>query len=218
MKRINMAGGVALLAMAFWTTGCATNRGIMDVRVQVAPDTPSAKVVKIVSVTDNRVFELKPKSASIPSLKDGGIDNKAITSRAIARKRNAYGKALGDIVLPEGRTVCELVKESLTRSFREKGYSVIEPTAPGADKAIPVQAEILQFWSWFTPGFWALSLEFEATVEIKADQVLLHGQDQKVRGYVQLHSQAATTKAWMNTIQKGLQDLNEKVKAELRAP
>lgn len=218
MKLRKATIGAALTAVTVLATGCATNRGILDVRVPAVPNPSASKVVKIVSVTDNRVFELKPKTASVPSLKDKAINDKSITSRAIARKRNAYGKALGDIVLPEGRTVCDLVKESLTQSLREKGYSVVEPTAPGADKAIPVQAEIQQFWSWFTPGFWALSLEFEAIVNLKADQILVHGQEQKVRGYVQLHSQAATTRAWVNTIQKGLEDLNGKTKAELRAP
>ncbi len=218
MKLRKAAIGAGLAAVAVWATGCATNRGILDVRVPSVPDPSSAKAVKIVSVTDNRVFELKPKTASVPSLKDKAINDKSITSRAIARKRNAYGKALGDIVLPEGRTVCDLVKESLTQSLREKGYSVVEPTAPGADKAIPVQAEIQQFWSWFTPGFWTLSLEFEAIVNIKAGQILVHGPEQKVRGYVKLHSQAATTRAWVNTVQKGLEDLNGKTKEELRAP
>ena len=103
---------ISVAALLLLVSGCATNRGIIDVRVTPTPDPQGKVMVKIVRVTDQRTFELRPDVASIPSLKDGQIDNKAITSRAIARKRNGYGKALGDILLPEGRTVEDLVEEA----------------------------------------------------------------------------------------------------------
>ena len=196
-------------------SGCATNRGIMDVRLDVPQNPSSGKAVKIVRVTDRRVFETAPRTASVPSLKGNEIDDKAITSRAIARKRNGYGKALGDILLPEGRTVEDLVRESLTKSFREAGYRVVE-NEDGA-KAVPIEADIDQFWSWFSPGFWALSLEFEAKVQVKGD-VPSYQNGKSVRGYVLLHSQAATTAAWQNTIQKGLDNFAAEVKGGLAAP
>lgn len=202
----------AALAMAAFGSGCATNRGIMDVQLDVPLDPASGQAVKIVRVTDLRKFELAPRAPSVPSLKGGEIDDPAITSRAIARKRNGYGKALGDILLPEGRTVEDLVRESLTKALREAGYRVV--AAEGTAKAIPIEADIEQFWSWFTPGFWALSLEFEAKVQIKGN-LPSYKDGSLVRGYVLLHSQAATTAAWQNTIQKGLDNLGDEFKAGL---
>jgi hypothetical protein len=64
-------------------------------------------------VTDRRVFEVNPRQANIPSLmNDAEIKNPAITARAVARKRGGFGKTLGDVgdvLLPEGRTVTNVV-------------------------------------------------------------------------------------------------------------
>ena len=197
-------------------SGCATNRGILDVRINGIQNPDSGPAVTIVRVTDNRVFEAAPRTPSVPSLKGGEIGDKAITSRAIARKRNAYGKALGDILLPEGRTVENVVREALVKSFREAGYRVIEDAARSEDKdkAMRIEADIEQFWSWFTPGFWAVSLEFEAKVKIKGD-VPPFKNGETVRGHVQLHTQAAGPRAWLNTINKGIDAFIAEVKNSL---
>jgi hypothetical protein len=190
---------------------------MLDVRVEVPDNSASGQAVKIVRVTDQRQFEKAPKVASIPSLKGGEINNEAITLRAIARKRNSFGKAMGDILLPEGRTVEDLVKEALTKSFRQAGYRVLDHTAPNADTATPVEADIEQFWSWFTPGFWAVSLEFEANVNVKGD-IQPFDEGEAVRGYVKLHSQAAGSRAWMNTLNKGIDAFVQECTQILKAP
>lgn len=197
-------------------SGCATNRGVLDVRINKLQNPASGRTVTILRVTDNRVFEESPSIPSIPSLKGGEIGNKAITSRAIARKRNGYGKALGDILLPEGRTVENVVQEALVKSFREAGYRVIDDTTElkDNDKAVPIEADIEQFWSWFTPGFWAVSLQFEAKVKIKGD-VLGFNDGETVRGYVKLHTQGAGSRAWLSTINKGMEAFIEEVKKHL---
>jgi hypothetical protein len=216
MKKSNMAWLVLLLmSLVFFGAGCATTRGIVDVQLYVPSDPGSGKAVTIVRVTDIRKFEEAPRDPSIPSLKGSEIGDKTITSRAIARKRNTYGKALGDILLPEGRTVEEVVKEALTRSFREAGYRVVEQVSVSKDEAIPVEAEIEKFWAWFTPGFWSLSLEFEANVKITGD-IPPFKTGEVVRGYILLHSQAATTQAWMNTINKGIENFVQAVKKRLQ--
>ncbi|SLM32117.1 putative Flagellar biosynthetic protein [Desulfamplus magnetovallimortis] len=206
----------ALLFIMILVSGCATNRGILDVQINEAPNPASTKIITISEVNDIRVFEKAPRQASIPSLKGGEIDNKEITLRAIARKRNGYGKALGDILLPEGNTVEQLVKDALVKSFRESGYYVIDDKSE-TDKqknAVPVKADIEQFWAWVTPGFWTISLEFEAKVKIKGDIPSFENGD-TVRGYVKLHTQAAGTKAWMNTMDKGLESFVSEVKKRL---
>ncbi len=195
-------------------SGCATNRGIVDVRIPESPNPASGTAVTILRVTDKRVFEKAPRVASVPSLRGGEIGDQAITSRAIARKRNGYGKALGDILLPEGRTVEDLVRESLAKSFRDAGYRVIDAASGSTDKAVPIEADIEQFWSWVTPGFWAVSMELEAKVSIKGD-IPPFQNGETVRGYVQLHTQAAGTRAWVNTINKGIEAFVAEVKKRL---
>lgn len=208
--------GTAWLVMllSLLITGCATSRGILDVRIDESRNPESGRAVKIARVTDSRLFEESPRSPSIPSLKGREIGDKSITSRAIARKRNGYGKAIGDILLPEGRTVENLVREALVRSFRETGYRVIDDKAELSDNAVQIEADIEQFWAWVTPGFWAISMEFEAKVKIKGD-VTSFREGETVRGYIELHSQAPGTRAWMNTINKGIDIFIEEVKKRI---
>lgn len=216
--RFKYASVFAAAALALsMGSGCATSRGVLDVQTPEVPDPASQSVVVITKVTDSRVFELQPGLPSVPSLKDGQIGNPEITSRAIARKRNAYGKALGDVLLPEGRTVEDVVRESLERALREKGYSVIGPRNSAASSAIPLEAEILQYWAWFTPGFWAASLEFEVILLIESP-IFENTGDEGVRGYVKLSTQAATGGAWLNTINKGTDDLVAQIKDRLAEP
>ncbi|HBA83341.1 MAG TPA: flagellar biosynthesis protein [Verrucomicrobia bacterium] len=203
--------------LSFLQVGCATNRGIIDVRV-VQPQNPAnSQAVKIVTVRDLRVFELKPASASIPSLKNGEINDASITHRAIARKRNGYGKAMGDILLPEGQTVEGLTRDALARAFKEKGYTVLDAQDAGYDQAEAVEADIEQFWAWVTPGFWAASLEFEALVKVKNPTIFLTPEE-AVRGSVLLHTQAAGTSAWMNILNKGLEDFIQKAQEKMKEP
>jgi hypothetical protein len=187
------------------------NRGIMNVRVNVPRDPSAGTVVTIVRVTDQRHFEAAPRDASIPSLQGNEITDKALTSRAIARKRGGTGKALGDILLPQGRTVEDLVKEALTRSFRDAGYRVIDQAAASKEKAIPLEADIEQFWSWCTPGFWIFSLQFEARVKIKGN-VSVFKNGEMVRGYVRVHAPGVSNRTWMHTINKGIDAFVREVK------
>jgi len=213
-KTSSLLSIAALFAVSILGQGCATNRGVLDVRMTVPPNPSSGKLVRLAKVTDQRKFEAAPRSASIPSLRGNDAFDKSITIRAIARKRNGYGKALGDIVLPEGRTVEDLVREALITSFRESGYRVTESTSAQPDE-IPVEAEIEQFWAWVTPGFWAMGMEFEAIVKIKGN-VASFSNGETVRGYVELHTQAAGTRAWTNVIQKGIDDFISNVKRSLK--
>lgn len=134
-----------LLVFGGILSGCAITRGTLDVRAQQVANPARGPAVRFVRVTDRREFELRPPKPSIPSLKDGEIANRAVTSRAIARKRNSYGKAMGDILLPEGRTVEQLTEESLSVAFRKGGYRVLRDGDAGFASATPLEVDIHQF-------------------------------------------------------------------------
>jgi len=139
-------GVVALVLLA----GCATNRAEVDVDVLPPGNTqtpaPSNGKKVFVSAVDERVFQVKPDSFDIPSLKHGEIDDKSITERAIARKRNNFNWAIGDVLLPKGRTVAGLVSDAVASAYRQAGYEVVS-TPTGGDVR-KVQVRILEFWSW----------------------------------------------------------------------
>ena len=213
-RRISGELAAFVLLLAVLGSGCATSRGVLDVRTTMESNPASGTAVKIISVTDSRVFEVSPGSASIPSLKGDEIHNKAITSRAFARKRNSYGKALGDILLPEGRTVNLLAQENITRSLRQSGYRVLARDEAGYDQAIPVTVDIRKFWAWVTPGFWAIALEFETEMHITGAIGRL-GAGKTVRGYVRNKSGGAKSGVWLETVQLGLADFVTNLKKEL---
>ncbi len=210
-KKWILAAGILVMAM----TGCAASRGILDVRVQVPGNPETGQSVTITRVTDRRQFEERPNDPSIPSLKDNAINDATITSRAIARKRGSMGKAQGDILLPEGRSVEGLVTEAITRAFREAGYRVVE--ASSDERAIPIEADINQFWSWLSIGFWTLRVDFEARVGIKGD-VAPFSDGRVVQVHQDKHVQAAGTGAWESTINKGMDKFVQEVKKQLSTP
>ncbi len=205
-----------ILASSVWLlgSGCATSRGILPIEVATQSNPDTGQTFRIVEVKDSRVFELRPPQPSTPSLENGEIQDESITLRAIARKRNGYGKALGDILLPEGRTVLDLTRESITRAMRESGLRVLSEADPGWKAATPLQADIQQLWAWMTPGFWSLALDFDMRVRITTDLGFFR-EGQEAHGAIRLHSQAAGTRAWRNTITKGLEEFNRDLKQKL---
>jgi len=83
-------GVVALVLLA----GCATNRAEVDVDV-VPPGTtqtpaPSNGKKVFVSAVDDRVFQVKPSSFDVPSLKYDDIDDKSITATWCGRSPNGW--------------------------------------------------------------------------------------------------------------------------------
>jgi len=212
-----LLAGVVVLGMG----GCAATRSTFDVTGKSADQgtlaSPSAYVT-IVRVTDRRMFEASPRNPSTPSLeKPEDINNRAITARAIARKRGGYGNAMADILLPEGRTVELVVREAVTKALREKGYNVLEPASPEAAKALPLEVDIQQFWMWMTPGFFAITLEQRGIVTLNS-VALVGSQAEVVQGYAKVSTIAATDEEWRKTITLGVNDLTENVKTKLRSP
>ena len=208
---------VMVFALGFVVTGCATGRDVIDVRLTSVTTPGSGPVVRIERVSDRRVFQANPREATIPSLGNKNeISDPAITGRAIARKRGGMGKAFGDILLPEGRTVAGLVEEALNHALQEAGYRVVGKQDPQAATAIPVEADIDQFWAWFRPGFAQVAVEFEARVQIKAPVAALQGLE-PVKGFARVTGMAATDSTWREAVNKGLEDFVRNARDHLKA-
>jgi len=211
-KSLLYTGAPLVLVLA----GCATGRDIVDVRVPNMPQNPAAgNIVTFARVTDGRTFELKPTTHSTPSLKNKKeIGDKSVTVRAIARKSNSWGSEIGDIVLPEGRSVEVLVEEALVRAFRESGYRVVAKDDPDCAKAIPVEVDIEKFWTWFNPGFWTIRLEFESRVKLKGNLPALE-KGAFIFADAGHNAGGATQSAWVETWRRGLEALVQKTREAL---
>lgn len=210
MEKIFRMGVVAcLLALS---VGCATNRSEIDVKVpqldqaNIAPS--NGKKVYITAV-DERVFEINPRKADIPSLKNDEITVRSITERAVARKRNGYGKGLGDVLLPSGRTVSALVSESVASAYRQAGYEVVGD--PGAPDAAAVKVRIVEFWSWFTPGFFYVTVNNKSRLSIETEG----GSGLEVVTLKTDGMQAVTENDWKEITEAGLQEIMQETAKKL---
>lgn len=209
----------ALMACVGLLSGCAATRSTFDVQSAPLPaQQPATAFVKITEVRDLRQFEAAPRNPSTPSLQDPNeINNPAITARAIARKRGGYGNAMADILLPEGRTVPQIVREGVTRAVSQKGYAVVDERSPEYANALPLQVDIQQFWAWLSPGFWQISLEFEGILFLRSE-ALIGDKAERVRGYAILKGMAATDEEWKKVLTSGMVDLETQIKAIVKPP
>lgn len=197
-----------LVVLATTMVGCVTNRSVVDVSVPALTGATGQKVV--ITTLDERTFESKPRSADIPSLKGGEINDTSITERAFARKRNGYGKALGDVVLPSGRTVSQLVGSAVANAYTQSGYQVVEGQVSDASQ---VTVRVKEFWTWFSPGFAYVTVNNKANLVIEAD-----GQSPlAIATEVNDGMQFVTDSDWAKVTSQGLQEVTATVGKKLDA-
>lgn len=207
-------GSILVSLVVLFLTGCATSRSIVSLQTSVSQAPATGPAVRLEKIEDVRQFEIAPSTPSTPSLSDDAVTNEAVRSRAIARKRNTYGAALGDVLLPEGASVSALVRDAMTRSFHEAGYRVLKPTDPGYEQATPVQARINKLWAWFSPGFWAITLTSNYDIVISSSLPALQSNN-VFSGQAQNSMQLATDEDWAAIVRKSLDDFASRLKEKL---
>ncbi|MGE6444555.1 flagellar biosynthesis protein [Pseudomonas bubulae] len=206
VRKILAVAALVLLA------GCATNRAEVDVLRPGDTQTPAPSNGKkvYISAVDDRVFQIKPSSSDIPSLKYDEIDDKSITERAIARKRNNFNMAIGDVLLPEGRTVSELVGNAVATAYRQAGYEVV--SSPGARDVSEVKVNIIEFWSWYSAeGVLDKVLRNKSLLQIKAPGTPI----QTVKTLVSENVKVATDTDWKTITESGLEAITQETLKQL---
>ncbi|MGZ5096927.1 MAG: hypothetical protein ACXWG9_02510 [Usitatibacter sp.] len=210
-----LAAMAAMAAAAALTTGCATSRSEVKLSSPGAAMSGSGtgKVVVIRSVKDERVFEQAPHEPSTPSIGLEGTSQATAETkaRAIGRKRNTYGQALGDVMLEPGQTVEKVVRENLAAALNQAGFQVKSAESAGANP-ITLDVRIKKFWAWLNPGFWAVTVSADVATDITASSgggtntVSVHAEDKR---------QVVTDGAWIELIDKALQDYRAQAAAKL---
>lgn len=219
---------VAALALLMTLAGCAATRSVVDLDYKstsaksttasaaptpAAPLDASAPAVKIAAVEDQRVFLIDPPKPELPSLRDNDINDKAVTSRAIARKRNTYGHAMGDVLLPEGDSVIAHITRALTAGFNQAGYRVLAKDDAGYDGAPAATVLIKQYWCWGQPGFVEYKLNCIVDIALSGDLPPLKLQP-TIHDQVYIGVQIATDSDWRQINNMALQSISKKL-AEL---
>lgn len=208
---------VPALLVAALLTGCAVGRTVVPAGIDAGSNPSQGEAVRLEEVRDARVFSASPPNPEMPSLMNADeIQTPAITRRAIARKRGGFGNALGDVLLPEGQSVSQLVGEAVSRAFRVSGYRVVTPGDADYASAVPVQVRIDKFWSWFTPGFASVALEFQGAIYLKAALPPLK-EGRTVSTALEERMQAVFEGDWQAIVNKGLDRLSVETGAALRS-
>lgn len=209
---------ITLSVLMISLSGCVTSRGFVHLAekqdLNQSETLNQIAVIKIVE--DNRVFENRPKTPNIPSLK-GGIDKATDQdkAKAIARKRNGYGKALGDIML-EDETVSSVVKSRLIRALNQTGYRVVASSSENDKNAdLIVSVEINKFWSWVEIGAWSgkLNTEIETTILNDKDP----SKNMVVGTKLTRSVQVVTGAKWIDNTNIALDEYEEKLTQKLKS-
>lgn len=184
-------------------TGCVVGRRTLSLPIatHASPAATQGKVY-IATVTDNRHFENQPSDPSIPSI-DGDVNKISAQEkdRMIGRQRNTWGKAMGDIGLPENDSVTKRARLLVAEGLKRKGYDVTD------DQAAPtkVGVSVDEFWAWGTPGFWALT--FEAKLQCTLSVTTAAGsQTAIIKGYGINHGQVAKDANWQQAYDPAFED------------
>jgi hypothetical protein len=208
--------GLALaIALGSGLSACAIDRSVVEIKSPATSAAPTKSVAKITEIRDLRQFETNPPQAWMPSLGDANeVKDPKFTSRAIGRKRNGYGMAMGDVMLPENTNVAALVRNAAVRALQDKGYRVVDQTSPEFAMAAPLTIEIEQFWAWVQLGFFEGAMNFEARTKLAGPLVdqnpaVVSGTHRKMVG-------AAFESYWIEVVQNGLEDLVEKIKTRIK--
>lgn len=206
-----------VLFFIFTLTSCATNRSVLIVTPEdPVPSTFLNKSAVIRSITDARQFMDKPPTPDIPSLGQGGVlqHNSELRSRAIGRKRNGYGKALGDVFLEEDNSVQNLVIDTLRNVLNKYGYKIYDINSSYPPDTIFIDITINKFWSWIDIGFWSIGIEAEidTTVSITHND----NKSKSISARTSNRVMAATDSAWKETIDLVLQDYKNNAMEEFK--
>ena len=209
--------GIGLLIATFVLAGCATSRSEVQLTSTAAtravPERADAPTAIIRTVKDERTFEQAPKQPSTPSLGFEGAAQATSEAklRAIGRKRNTYGMALGDVFLQPGHTVESVVRDNLTSALRDAGYNV-RTTAVGDAPVLVIDVQIKKFWAWLNPGFWAITVNTDIATDMKlstdanSTEVSVHVEDGRA---------LVTDSAWIEVVDKALQEYRREVARKL---
>lgn len=206
-----------IIFFIFALTSCATNRSVLIVTPKnPLPSIFLDKSAIIRSITDARQFMDKPPTPDIPSLGQGGASKHSteLRSRAIGRKRNGYGKALGDVFLEENNSVQDLVINSLTNILNNYGYKIHDINSTYPPETIVIDITINKFWSWIDIGLWSIGIE----AEIDTDVNITYNDKKTISISARTSNRvmAATDSAWKETIDLVLQDYKKNAVEELK--
>ncbi len=207
-----------LAGMLLFLTGCATSRSQLALDIpEMTLNEPNGKQVFVRSVVDNRTFQNKPTTPDVPSLK-GDVNTAAddVKKRAVGRKRNGYGKALGDVLIDEGNTVESLIFKATRNSLVSLGYQVTDKKEEARPDAIIMDISVDKFWTWVTLGAWAGGIHGQIMTTDTLEMAGQKGKPLVITGDFENSIQVVTDGTWKNAVQTTLSDYIHRAQTQFK--
>ena len=160
---------------AFMLSGCATKTSNFHIDFHIdtrhaytAPPAPSADAptAYVADIVDGRVFVDKTSHPGDPTPAMTSAEERA---RSIGRKRNGFGKALGDYKLKDGQTVQSIVRSVLEDALTESGFNVLHDAGAVTKDTFSLKGVIFKYWTWTDMGFWQLQLVTDIATNMKTE-------------------------------------------------
>jgi hypothetical protein len=198
----------------------------IDVQPTPVPAAAALGRAQITSVSDNRPFQAAPSDPSTPSLQNSAqLQDSLARARALGRERFSYGRAAGNVMLPEGRTVELLVRDAIAKALVLSGYEVVDAGSAQSDSALPLKIDIEQFWAWYTPRppiAGGGTVEFRAVLVIQGEAIT--GQKEVIvtayargKGIAPAQSMLVSTPdQWRGVLVAGVDDLAKNAIAAMK--
>ncbi len=175
-------------------------------------------VILVQSVVDDRKYlefpsdpndhTSRPRDETVPTVRrlSDAQASAYIKARAFARAGAGDGGVLGEIVLDDGKTVADLVRDNIVAALREAGFRATINAAEAGRSPLVLKVRITQFWSWHGPDWWngdietAIETSFEAggavavpAIKVQADYVLQGGDGDDERYWMKSVNLALTS-------------------------
>lgn len=153
----------------FVLSGCATSISELSLetnRYQQLQTQSATKSVYIRSVSDERFCNPQTRDPSVASMM---CDNPHEKEKAIGRKRNGFGKALGGFILSGDQTVQGVTREVIEKALSDNGYSIVKDRSDINSNTLVIDVTVKQFWAWTQMGFWYLMLHGDVVANINLE-------------------------------------------------
>lgn len=159
---------LVVIFSSFFLSGCATNRGIVRIKVPESKELiqDNGKEIFIKLPVDKRVYEKNPSAHNVPSLNPRRTQTGSVKERAFGRKSDGFNERIGDVLLPRKKSVALLMQKTLRQAFLEKGFKIIEDEENISEKTYIVSTNILTFWSWQDRDFLSEILSGEISTDL----------------------------------------------------
>lgn len=168
-----------IISIVFFLSGCsvsATRDSYITMDLPLIKNfseskTEANKTLFIDEILDNRIFTIFPEKQSIDNIKvDKSIPiydpSKFEKSKVIGGIRSKSNpRLLGEIVLNNDQSTGYMIKESLKRVAKQKGYRVITDKEEVKKDTVIVKACINKFWVWDSPDVVGVAPLYSGLIE-----------------------------------------------------